>query len=69
VLTGGGLGLSAGVSGATAAIDGFTPSVSAVASVLKLAGMGSFGLLGTVGLTETAPDVSVSLTWRVGLIR
>jgi hypothetical protein len=69
VLTGGGLGLSAGVSGATPTIDGFTPSVSAVASVLKLAGMASFGLLATVGLTETAPDVSVALTWRVGLIR
>ena len=69
VLTGGGLGLSAGVSGATAAIDGFAPSVSAVAGVLKLAGMGSLGVLGTVGLTETAPDVSVSLTWRVSLIR
>jgi hypothetical protein len=26
-------------------------------------------LLGSVGLTETAPDVSASLTWRVGLLR
>jgi hypothetical protein len=64
-----GWGLSAGISGATPTIPGFAPSVSATASVLRPGRVGSVGLLATVGLTETAPDISVALTWRVGLIQ
>lgn len=70
VLAGGGWGLSAGISGATPAIAGFPTSVSGTFSLLRLAGRGgSVGLLGSVGLTDTAPDVSVSVTWRLGLLR
>jgi len=70
LLAGRGWGLSAGVSGATPAIAGFPTSVSGTFSLLRLAGRGgSVGLLGSVGLTDTAPDVSVSVTWRLGLLR
>jgi len=64
----GGWGFSAGVSGATPAIAGFPPSVSATASILRLGGAAGLGILATAGLTETAPDVSVALTWRLGLL-
>jgi len=69
VLAGRGWGTSFGISGATPTIAGFAPSVSAAAGLLRLQGTGSLGLLGTVGLTETAPDVSVALSWRVGLLQ
>lgn len=69
VLAGGRWGLSAGVSGATATIAGYGPSVVAVVSALRLTGAGSVGISATAGLTETAPDVGVMLTWRVGLVR
>ena len=64
-----GWGFSAGVSGATPTIPGFAPSVSVTASLLRPGRAGSVGLLATVGLTETAPDVSAALTWRVGLLQ
>ena len=70
VLAGRNWGTSVGVSGATPTIVGFAPSVSVTAGVLRIGGAGgSLGVLATMGLTETAPDVSVSLTWRFGLLR
>jgi hypothetical protein len=67
-LANGGWGLAAGLSGATPTIPGFAPSVSVTASVLRPGRVGSVGLLATIGLTETAPDVSAAITWRVGLL-
>jgi hypothetical protein len=67
LLTATGWGLSAGVTGSTPTIAGFAPAVSATASALKPGTRGSIGLLATVGLTETAPDLTVALTWRLGL--
>lgn len=64
----GGWGFSAGLSGSTPTIAGFAPAVSATAGLLRLGGSAGFGVLATAGLTETAPDVTVALTWRVGLI-
>jgi hypothetical protein len=69
VLAGGGWGLSAGATAATPTIEGFATMASITFGLLRLTGAGSVGLLGSVGLTETAPDVSASLTWRVGLLR
>lgn len=69
ILAGRGWGTSIGLSGATPTIAGFAPSVSVTAGLLRLQKTGSLGLLGTVGLTETAPDVSVALSWRVGLLQ
>jgi len=69
VLAGRGWGTSVGISGATPSIPGFATSLSATAGLLRLGGAGSFGALASVGLTETAPDVSVSVTWRLGLLR
>jgi hypothetical protein len=69
VLAGRGWGTSIGISGATPTIAGFAPSISATAGLLRLQGTGGLGLLGTVGLTETAPDVSVVLSWRLRLLQ
>jgi hypothetical protein len=69
VLAGGGWGLSAGVSGATPTIEGFSTTASATFGVLRFTGSGSFGVLGSIGLTDTAPDVTASVTWRLGLLR
>jgi len=69
VLAGGGWGLSAGLSGATPTIEGFSTIASATFGVLRIAGSGSFGVLGSIGLTDTAPDVTASVTWRLGLLR
>jgi len=64
-----GWGLSAGVAGSTPTIAGFAAAVSATASVLRPGGRGSLGLMATVGLTETAPDLTVALTWRIGVLK
>jgi hypothetical protein len=69
VLAGRGWGISAGISGATPTIEGFPTLASVTFGLLRMAGAGSLGLLGSVGLTETAPDVSGSLSWRVGLLQ
>lgn len=69
VLLRGGWGVAAGLSGATPVIAGFPASVSVTASLLRAGPGGSVGALVSAGLTETAADVSVALTWRVGLLR
>lgn len=65
---GGGWGLSAGISGGTSTIPGFAPPVSVTASILHLRDGGGVGVLATAGLTETAPDVTVALSWRLALL-
>ena len=64
---GGRWGLSAGIAASTPTIAGFAAPVSVTASVLRLGSVAGLGILATAGLTETAPDVSVALTWRFAL--
>jgi hypothetical protein len=63
-----GWSISAGVSGSTPVIAGFAESVSATLGVLR-SGRAGLGVLLTAGLTETAPDIAVALSWRLGLLR
>lgn len=67
-LSPGGWGLAAGASGSTPTIPGFAPSISVTGSVLRPGRWGGIGLLTSIGLTETAPDLLVAVTWRVGLL-
>jgi hypothetical protein len=57
------------VSGGTAVLRGFDAPISVGAALHRLAGATSWSLLSTVGLTETAPDLTVGLLWRVRLAR
>lgn len=56
------------VSGATSAVSGLGPSVQAGAGLSHLLPSGtSLGLLLTAGLTTSAPDAGISVSWRVPL--
>jgi hypothetical protein len=68
-LTRGGWGLSASVMGASPVIAGFSSSVSLNLGVLRLRSRGGMGVNAGIGLTETAPDFTVGLTWHLGLLR
>jgi hypothetical protein len=68
-LTFSGWGFSASAFRASPVIDGFPSSASAGAGIVHMGARGSVGLNATVGLTETAPDVMIGLSWRVGLGR
>lgn len=59
------LGISA--SAATAVIEGFDPPVSLGASLHRVGPGGGWGLYATAGLTETAADVSLGMSYRVRL--
>lgn len=59
------LGISASV--ATAVIEGYDPPLSLGASLHRLGGGGGWGIYATAGLTETAADVSLGLSYRVRL--
>jgi len=64
-----GWGLSASAFSASPVIEGFASSVSVSAGVLRMGSRGrSIGLNVSLGLSETAPDVMVGVTWRFGLV-
>jgi hypothetical protein len=68
-LTISGWGLSASVLSASPVIAGFSSSVSLSAGILRMGARGSVGVNAAVGLTEMAPDFTVGLSWRLGLLR
>lgn len=53
--------------GGTAALRGYEPPVSIGFTAARLATPAMWGVTGAIGLTETVPEVAVSLTWRVQL--
>jgi hypothetical protein len=61
--------LMASVSGWSTMIEGADPPVEVGLGVTRLVGAANRGvsLFANVGLTETAPDFSIALGWRVGL--
>lgn len=68
-LTLGGWGFSASVMGASPVIAGFSSSVSLNAGILRLGPRGNIGVNAGVGLTETAPDLTIGLIWSLGLLQ
>ncbi len=68
-LTLSGWGLSLSAFSASPVIDGFASSVSVAAGIMRMGARGrTLGLNVSLGLSETAPDVMVGLTWRFGLV-
>jgi len=56
------------VTGGTGVLRGYEPPVSVGVGVTHLGVGGSlWGVTAAVGLTETAPEVSLGASWRVGL--
>jgi hypothetical protein len=61
-------GLLANVSGWTTILDGTDAPLQVGVGVNRVLSIGrSIGVSATVGLTETAPDLTVALGWRMGL--
>lgn len=63
----GGWGGGLSVAAATSALDGYDGPAWVGAHLVQGSERGGWGLSAAVGLTETTPDVSVGLTWRVRL--
>ena len=57
------------VSGATSAISEFAAPAYAGATITRVSDGGTVGLHASVGLTESAPDFTLGVSWRVGLLR
>lgn len=57
----------AGLSASTRYLTGFDPPASASLAILRRGNTGSVGVSLSAGLTETAPDMSVGMTWMVPL--
>ncbi len=55
------------VSGGTAALRGYDAPVSVGLTAARLATPAMWGITAAFGLTETVPEVAVSLNWRVSL--
>jgi hypothetical protein len=53
------------VSGSTSAISEFAAPAYAGATMTRVAGSGTFGVHASVGLTESAPDFTLGVSWRV----
>jgi len=68
-LWGGGVGSSLSGMYARSVVEGFEDAISIVAGVNRLWNRGALGLTGSIGLTETVPDFSIGLTWRIALWR
>lgn len=62
-------GLSASVLSASPLIAGYPSSASLSAGILRMGARGSVGVNAAVGLTEMAPDFTIGLNWRLGLLR
>lgn len=63
----GGWGGGLSVSASTTALDGYDGPAWVGAHLLQSSDRGGWGLSAAVGLTETTPDMSVGLSWRVRL--
>jgi len=57
------------VSGSTSAIPEFAAPAYAGATITRVSGGGMVGLHASVGLTESAPDFTLGVSWRVGLVQ
>lgn len=55
------------VSGSTSAINEFAAPAYAAATITRVAGGGTIGLHASLGLTESAPDFTLGMSWRVVL--
>jgi len=65
----GGWALGVSASAATAVVAGYPNAYQIGASVNRVGRGGTFGVNVAVGLTETTPDLTVGLNWRIGLTR
>lgn len=63
-----GWGISSGVFGSQSMIEGFAAPVSIGAGLMRGGGKGSLGFTVSVGVTETAPDLSIAASWRLSLL-
>ncbi|MEJ2237364.1 MAG: hypothetical protein P8X82_03625 [Gemmatimonadales bacterium] len=57
------------VSGARSIVAGLEDIYYVGASLSRLAGSRALGITASLGLTETAPDFTVGINWRIGLWR
>jgi len=57
------------VSGGTAVLEGFDPPFTIAAGLSRVLGAQSWSVLAGLGLTETAPDVTLGAAWSVWLTR
>ena len=64
---GSGWGAIASLAGGSSALPGFDPPVTVGGAISHLGARTGWGVHAALGLTETAPDVSVGLTWTVRL--
>jgi hypothetical protein len=60
-------GVSLLVTGGTSVLPGHRGPVSVGAALAQLGNGRLWGLFASLGLTETAPDLSIGATWRIGL--
>lgn len=61
----GGMGL---VSGSRSVIEGFQDTYSVGLGVSKVWARTALGMTGSLGLSETAPDFTLGINWRVGIL-
>jgi hypothetical protein len=61
---GGGISLGAG----TSSLGGYNGPIWVGAFIAQVSRRGSWEMAGTVGLSETTPDLTISLTWKVDVI-
>ena len=55
------------VSAATAALRGYDPPVAAGITLARLSAPAAWQISGALGLTDTAPELALSINWRVAL--
>jgi hypothetical protein len=63
-----GWGFSASVYGAASAIEGFRDTYAIGLGGTRISRRGSIGVIASLGLSETAPDFSFGVTWRLTLL-
>jgi len=61
-------GVEINLSAGTSSLDGYNGPIWVGGSIARVSRRGSWAMGGTVGLSETTPDFTVSLTWKVDLI-
>jgi hypothetical protein len=66
-LVGGGWALSASFSAARSLVPGFENTYSVGGGLTRLGSRGAFAVNATIGLTETAPDLTIAVSWRVAV--
>lgn len=68
-LLGKGWGGSLSVTGSTSVIEAFENAYSAGVALTRMGSRGALGLTASVGFTETTPDFTLGLNWRLGIRR